>query len=57
MVLTHDTFAFADPKFNWPNWGNGLTNARFAQYETKISPQNVATVEVKKGWPVQVGSL
>eukprot|EP00884_Botryococcus_braunii_P003047 jgi/Botrbrau1/12743/Bobra.67_1s0102.1 len=44
----------SDPKYNWPNWGNGLTNDRFARDETKIGPGNVASVEVKKGWPVRV---
>eukprot|EP00884_Botryococcus_braunii_P023251 jgi/Botrbrau1/960/Bobra.114_1s0004.1 len=44
----------ADPKFNWVNWGNGPTNTRFASSETKISPQNVASVVVKNGWPVQL---
>jgi hypothetical protein len=46
----------ADPKYNWPSWGNGLTNNRFAAYERKIGPANVASVVVKKGWPVRVSS-
>lgn len=48
------TWGDADPKFNWPTWGNGLTNDRHAAKETKIGPDNVASVVVKKGWPVRV---
>lgn len=55
--MNHNRFMSADPKFNWPSWGSGLANTRFAENENKLSPQNVASVVVKKGWPVQVESL
>eukprot|EP00884_Botryococcus_braunii_P012223 jgi/Botrbrau1/21000/Bobra.0144s0018.1 len=46
--------ASTDPAYNWPNWGNGILNTRFAKLERRISPYNAASLASKRGWPVKV---